>query len=618
MVQRQPDGNEFVLFVTPTLQNEYAEGATFSRLVAPLIAFADGREVDLDRPFQPFGGEAGVGRTFQLGWLPDEVPEVFEIEVEAEVARPTAVLRWEYLAGDSWRPVEPDQGRHPKPDRNRRDRVRRPSRHRAGRGQWPGGLLAARPAGGRRLRPAGWPSSRSTSGTRAAASACARTPATSARPSSRASASATGRSGHRPSSPRTRCSSGRSDAGGDIVPFVPASALPAPYDDAEPALYLGFDRPFPEQPVTLHVALAPLQVAGRVARENRLVAANGAAGERVTWDYFDGRAWAPLAVLDGTDDLTVSGSIKFLAPADMAPLARFDLTERVLDPRPDRLQQRLRPHAAAGRLPEHRAGPTVRGRGRRSAGLGHRDREPDLPPRTRAGAGRPGDRGARARAAPRGRPGRDRARGGAGRGSAAPRSGDRRAGGVGPLASGAGVHRLRPQEPALSAGPCLRPRDLRRRRARHAVAGSARTTSSRATGPAAGRAATWGRARSRRSSRRFRAWRPSPTPSAPTAVRRPRARRRRSHAARRTLGHRGLAVTAPEIEQLAMEVAGTLSRARPGARQPRPGAALPPGLGDAPDRPEGRRRAAASRARSWSAGSGRASPRVPSPASAGG
>ena len=107
VIRAATSGNEFFLLVTPRLQAAYAAGATFSRLVAPLIALTDGREVAFDRPFQPFGGEAGVGRTFQLGWLPDELPETFEIEVAAEVARPTAALRWEYLAGDRWRPVEP-------------------------------------------------------------------------------------------------------------------------------------------------------------------------------------------------------------------------------------------------------------------------------------------------------------------------------------------------------------------------------------------------------------------------------------------------------------------------------------------------------------------------------
>ena len=488
---------------------------------------------------------------------------MFEIEVEAEVAPPTAVLRWEYLAGDTWRPVDAGSGRHPKPDLARRDRVRRPSRHRGGRGQWPGQLLAARSAGRRRLRPAGWPSRRSTS----------RDPSRGFRlredtgnlnPPVVESLAISYRAAGSPTVLTENAFFFQEPAAGsDIVPFVPAAALPAPYDDAEPALYLGFDRPFPEQPVSLYVALAPLQVAGRVARENRLVAANGTGSERVTWDYFDGRAWAPLAVLDGTDDLTVSGSIKFLAPADMAPLARFDLTERFWLRARTAASSAFDPtrllgvflNTAVARQSEAVDG-EVLGSGTETGNQTLRlarvpvladpvieVREPELPPEV--------DRAAIER-------------------EEGPDAVQSR---LDPVTREQTVWVRWHQVPAFTgSGPRSRHYLLDHgsgQRASSATASAAcpcrpaPTTSSRAIGPAAARAATWGRARSRRSSRPCRAWRRSPTRSAPTGVLRPRARRRRSHAARRTLSHRGLAVTAPEIEALAMEVAGTwLARAR--------------------------------------------------------
>jgi hypothetical protein len=321
-------GNEFVLSFLPSLREAYADGATISRFVPALSAVADGREVDLDRPLQPFGGEAGIGRAFQLSWTPDELPETFEIEVEAEVARPTAVLRWEYLAGARWQPVE---------------RVSDGTQGLTGTGEIEFGSLPDIARGDVNGQEGYWLRARLAAGDYGRPLAFEpvdlRDPSRGFRPREDTgnlvppvveSLAISYRAARRPTviTENAFFLQEFDAGGGDVVPFVPASALPAPYDDAEPALYFGFDRPFPEQPVTLYAALAPPQVAGRVSRANRLVAANGAGREQVSWDYFDGRMWAPLAVLDGTDDLTVSGSIKFLAPLNMAPRARFDLTER--------------------------------------------------------------------------------------------------------------------------------------------------------------------------------------------------------------------------------------------------------------------------------------------------
>ena len=320
-------GNEFLLLVASRLQAPYAAGATFSRPVAPLIAFTDGREVGLERPFQPFAGEAGVGRIFQLGWLPDGLPETFEIALEAEVTRPTASLRWEYLAGKTWRPVAPVQD-----DTQGLTETGEiafgslpgiaPGEVNGQAGFW----LRARLAGGDYGQPLAFEPVDFRDPSRGFR---LREDTGNLSPPVLESLSISYRARRTPTVLTENAFLFQDIvAGGDIVPFVPAAALPSAYGDAEPALYLGFDRPFRDQPVTLYVALAPLQVAGRVSRQNRLVAANGARQEQVSWDYFDGRAWAPLAVLDDTQDLTASGTIKFLAPADMAPLARFDPTER--------------------------------------------------------------------------------------------------------------------------------------------------------------------------------------------------------------------------------------------------------------------------------------------------
>jgi len=49
-----------------------------------------------------------------------------------------------------------------------------------------------------------------------------------------------------------------------------------------------------------------------------------AAGDvRLSWEYWNGRVWSPLAVRDETEALTTSGLVEFLAPADMESRTEF-------------------------------------------------------------------------------------------------------------------------------------------------------------------------------------------------------------------------------------------------------------------------------------------------------
>jgi hypothetical protein len=104
----------------------------------------------------------------------------------------------------------------------------------------------------------------------------------------------------------------------------------APRDDPDPALYLGFDAAFPEEPVSLYVAAAPRSATGRLDRRRGGGPAPGLGITSLTWEYFDGFRWRPLRVFDGTEHLTESGTVEFLTPADIAPLTRFDLEPRYL------------------------------------------------------------------------------------------------------------------------------------------------------------------------------------------------------------------------------------------------------------------------------------------------
>ncbi len=111
-------------------------------------------------------------------------------------------------------------------------------------------------------------------------------------------------------------------------PFLPVENLePSEYADAEPSFYLGFDAAFPEKPVSLYIAAAPRVFSGRVTKEILSIPASSSALPSLQWEYFDGVTWRELTVIDETNSLTESGTVKFLTPSDMNKLAKFDLTE---------------------------------------------------------------------------------------------------------------------------------------------------------------------------------------------------------------------------------------------------------------------------------------------------
>ncbi len=113
-----------------------------------------------------------------------------------------------------------------------------------------------------------------------------------------------------------------------FAPFVSVKDLPPIYADTKPTFYLGLDVAFPEQPVSLYITVAPQAFAGRVIKESRTEPAPSSALPPLQWEYFNGVTWQELTVIDRTNDLTESGTVKFLTPSDIAALAKFDLTER--------------------------------------------------------------------------------------------------------------------------------------------------------------------------------------------------------------------------------------------------------------------------------------------------
>jgi Baseplate J-like protein len=113
-----------------------------------------------------------------------------------------------------------------------------------------------------------------------------------------------------------------------FAPFVSVKDLPQIYADTEPSFYLGFDAAFPEQPVSLFIAVEPRAFAGSVVKETRSTPVPSSALPPLQWEYFNGTTWRNLTVFDDTNHLTESGAVEFLTPTDIAPLAKFDLTAR--------------------------------------------------------------------------------------------------------------------------------------------------------------------------------------------------------------------------------------------------------------------------------------------------
>jgi hypothetical protein len=104
--------------------------------------------------------------------------------------------------------------------------------------------------------------------------------------------------------------------------LVPSSDQPASFspfvalDDDSQSLYLGFDQAPLKGPISIFFSLQEQEY----TEKNR---------PRIEWQYFrqqKGRTageWVRLAATDGTRNLTQSGTIEFIGPADFAQVGRF-------------------------------------------------------------------------------------------------------------------------------------------------------------------------------------------------------------------------------------------------------------------------------------------------------
>jgi hypothetical protein len=117
--------------------------------------------------------------------------------------------------------------------------------------------------------------------------------------------------------PKVTIRTGSHDSHAPAQLFAGLADLGPVHGEPGQGLYFGLDRDPSNQPVSLY-----LDVVDAAATPRRDIAAGGG-DVRLVWECFDGAAWRPLTVEDTTGGLTRAGIVRFVAPAAMAPLARF-------------------------------------------------------------------------------------------------------------------------------------------------------------------------------------------------------------------------------------------------------------------------------------------------------
>lgn len=113
--------------------------------------------------------------------------------------------------------------------------------------------------------------------------------------------------------------------------FQPFQAKP----EESPALYLGFVSKPPNDPLGLYFQLEEELGLGSVPNDEAEIATSELHkyetmkrlawenGQRVVWEYWDGREWQPLSVDDETQGFTASGFAFFIAPDDWHMSSKF-------------------------------------------------------------------------------------------------------------------------------------------------------------------------------------------------------------------------------------------------------------------------------------------------------
>jgi uncharacterized phage protein gp47/JayE len=103
-----------------------------------------------------------------------------------------------------------------------------------------------------------------------------------------------------------------------------------PIPDESPSVYLGFNAPFPNEPIQVffHVvektSLELVREHEEKLKEYYIKMEEMYYGDKsIVWEYWDGAKWTDLGVTDRTRGFTESNFIEFLGPKDLAPTRKF-------------------------------------------------------------------------------------------------------------------------------------------------------------------------------------------------------------------------------------------------------------------------------------------------------
>lgn len=97
-----------------------------------------------------------------------------------------------------------------------------------------------------------------------------------------------------------------------------------PIAEESPTLYLGWERPFPNEMCSIYFNILEFEgKGGRASLRSFDDRTSTYVEQRVVWEYWNGKSWSLLAPKDSTESFTQSGFIEFVGPVDFRSSRRF-------------------------------------------------------------------------------------------------------------------------------------------------------------------------------------------------------------------------------------------------------------------------------------------------------
>jgi hypothetical protein len=97
-----------------------------------------------------------------------------------------------------------------------------------------------------------------------------------------------------------------------------------PIAEESPTLYLGWERPFPNEMCSFYFNILEFEgKGGRASLRSFDDRTSTYVEQRVVWEYWNGKSWSLLAPRDSTESFTQSGFVEFVGPVDFRSSRRF-------------------------------------------------------------------------------------------------------------------------------------------------------------------------------------------------------------------------------------------------------------------------------------------------------